>query len=85
MKSTATNRILSMVKDAAPRPTLAARGRLLSIEQLQQILPPKNGKPRTRWWFNHSFLRDKRVRMGRDSAWWESDVLEYLDSTVVGA
>jgi hypothetical protein len=77
----ATNRVLSMVKDA-PRPRLADRGRLLGIDELQKILPPYKGEPRTRWWFNHSFLPEKRVRIGRDSAWWEMDVLAYLDGTM---
>lgn len=75
----ASRAIVSLVKDA-PRPRLVDRGRLLSIEALQEILPYRKGKPRTRWWFNHDFLPEKRVRIGRDSAWWECDVLEYLDS-----
>lgn len=64
----------------APKKTLAERGRLLGIAELQELLPAYQGKPRTRWWFNHSFMPEKRVRIGRDSGWWESDVLEYLDS-----
>lgn len=75
--------LVSIVKNA-PRRTLAERGRLLGIEELQGILPPYQGKPRTRWWFNHSFLPEKRVKIGRDSAWWEADVLEELDRMTGG-
>lgn len=64
----------------APKKTLAERGRLLGIEELQQLLPKHRGEVRSRWWFNHSFLPEKRVKVGRDSSWWESDVLEYLDA-----
>lgn len=84
MSRAAENQVLALVKKA-PRPTLAARGRLLGIDELQTILPPYKGKPRTRWFFNHSFLPEKRVRIGRDSAWWESDVIDYLDSTMEAA
>lgn len=71
--------VMQLVKQA-PRKSLAERGRLMGIEELQQLLPPYQGKPRTRWWLNHSFLPEKRVKIGRDSGWWECDVLEYLDA-----
>lgn len=84
MSAVAERRSLVSIVKGAPRRTLAERGRLLGIEELQQLLPPYQGKPRTRWWFTHSFLPAKRVKIGRDSGWWEADVLEELDRMTGG-
>lgn len=83
MPATKSRPLVSIVKDA-PRPRLADRGRLVGIDELQTILPPYKGKPRSRWWFGHSFLPAKRIKIGRDSAWWENDVLEAIDRGDLG-
>lgn len=53
-------------------------GRAMSVEDIQAILPQVNGKPRTRWYVNHSFLPEKKQKDGRVSFWWERDVFEHL-------
>ena len=74
----AARSLVAIVKDA-PRPKLADRGRLMGIEELQELLPPHRGQKRTRWWFNHAFMPEKAVKVGRTSCWWECDVVAWLD------
>lgn len=59
----------------APRPTLEARGRLLFADDIVALLRGH----KSRWYVNHNFLPAKKVKIGRDNAWWECDVLEAID------
>jgi hypothetical protein len=77
--STTTRPLMELVKDA-PRPTLAAGNRLVGVEEIQELLPPWKGRPRTRWWVNHCFLPGKKVKVGRANGWRERDILEAIET-----
>ena len=68
-------------KPAPPPPPLAERGRMLSADDVVQLLPRKaNGQPsKSRYWVMTQFLPEKRRKLGRTVYWWESEVVAALD------
>jgi hypothetical protein len=34
---------------------------------------------KSHWWVTHHVAPEKKIRLGRDTAWWERDVYEWLD------
>lgn len=67
--------LLAIVRNA-PRPMLAQRGQLLSVDDIVELF---HGM-KTRHWVNHSFLPSKKVKVGRSNAWWECDVIAAIDN-----
>lgn len=65
--------LLALVQDA-PRPSLEARGRMLFVRDVLELFPTKS-----RWWVNHRFLPSKKKKVGRDSFWYEADVVAAID------
>lgn len=66
--------LLAIVKDAQ-RPTLQQRGRLLFANDIADLFQGR----KSRWWVNNRFLQEKKLKVGRDNAWWEADVLRAID------
>lgn len=71
-------------KPAAPHPPLAERGRMLSVDDVLQLLPRKaTGEPtKSRYWVLTAFLPERKHHLGRTPWWWENEVRDYLDSTL---
>lgn len=67
---------------SAPHPPLAERGRMLSADDVLELLPRKaGGKPsKSRYWVMNQFLPQYRRKLGRTVYWWETDVVRHLDS-----
>lgn len=68
--------------------TLAERGRMLSADDVVALLPKKADgvtPTKSRYWVINHFLVEKRQKLGRTVYWWESDVVEYLDSGAAAA
>lgn len=66
----------------AAHPPLAERGRMLSADDVLQLLPRKaDGSPsKSRYWVLTQFLPEKRHKLGRTPYWWERDLITYLDT-----
>lgn len=71
MKSTAR----LQAERSTPRP-LADRGRMLFVADVVELLKGK----KSAWWVKNKFAPEKKHHLGRDPYWWESDVLEWLDT-----
>lgn len=78
MPRTRTNAVGSI----APHPPLAERGRMLSADDVLQLLPRKaDGSPsKSRYWVLTQFLPERKHHLGRTPYWWESDVIRFLDT-----
>jgi hypothetical protein len=63
-------------------PPLAERGRMLSADDVLQLLPRKaDGTPsKSRYWVLTQFLPESRHKLGRTVYWWESEILKHLDA-----
>ena len=61
--------------DDVPTPP-AERGRLMYTEDVRVEI--FRGK-KSHWWVTHNVAPEKKIRLGRDTAWWERDVYEWLD------
>jgi hypothetical protein len=70
--------LLAVVKPTTPR-TLAERGRVYYAEDVIELLA-SSGRTVTRWWCNHHFAPEHCFKVGRANAWWEADVLAWLDN-----
>jgi len=58
----------------AAQPSVAQRGRMLTLDHILALLPEK----RSRWWARTKFLPTKRAKLGKMIYWWEADVREVL-------
>lgn len=78
-KTTQRNRV------PVAHPPLAERGRMLSIDDVHQLLPRRaDGTPaKSRYWVQTEFLPEYRRKLGRTVYWWESDVVKALDAVAV--
>lgn len=56
---------------------LPNRGRLLYVEDVRTEI--FRGK-KTAWWVRHNVAPDKKIKIGRDCAWYEADVYTWLES-----
>jgi hypothetical protein len=70
--------LVSLVRAAEPRP-LKERGRVFYAEDVIALLA-SHGRIVSRWWVNHKFAPDLAFEVGRANAWWEVDVLAWLDA-----
>ncbi len=70
--------LVSLVAPKTPR-TLEQRGRVFYAEDVIDLLASK-GRLVSRWWVNHAFAPEQCFKVGRANAWWEADVLEWLDA-----
>jgi hypothetical protein len=65
------------VKDSSalalvPSPPVA-RGRLLTVGEIQRLVPGKS-----RWWATQRFCPEHKVKIGRDCYWYEMDAQEWI-------
>ena len=67
-------RLADIDTPAQPPPN---RGRLLYVDDVRTEI--FRGK-KTAWWVRHNVAPDKKIRIGRDCAWYESDVYAWLES-----
>jgi hypothetical protein len=66
-------RVLELVTPPAPAP----RGRLLFVEDVRTEI--FRGR-KSAWWVRHNLAPDKKLKIGRDCAWYEHDVYAWLES-----
>lgn len=84
---TRPNAILALVEGSASASKIAPpqnKGRLLFVEDVQELLPKRNGKPVSRWVCNNSIAPEYAMKIGRAKAWWEADLYRWLDEQRVG-
>jgi hypothetical protein len=55
--------------------TPGARGRLLTVPAVMELLPGKS-----RWWTTQKFCPERRLKIGRDCYWYELDAWEWIDA-----
>ena len=70
-----------MTPKIVPQPERLAspgRGRLLSVADIQQILPHDRGRPVSAQWIRKNVAPQQRIPVGRSVAWWEQDVIDWL-------
>lgn len=53
-----------------------SRGRLLYVPDARALL----GNRKSAWWIKRNFAPQFRFKIGRDSVWYESDALSWLDA-----
>jgi hypothetical protein len=66
-------RVLELV---AP-PAAAPRGRLLFVEDV--CAEVFRGR-KSAWWVRHNLAPEKKLKIGRDCAWYEQDVYAWLET-----
>jgi predicted DNA-binding transcriptional regulator AlpA len=71
--SRATGKPASTDIPFAPPPN---RGRLLYVEDVRTEI--FRGR-KTAWWVRHNVAPDKKIKIGRDCAWYEADVYAWLE------
>lgn len=80
-QSTPRRAAIALVPGDQPRSPvpLPPKGRLLGVEDIQELLPKRGGKPVSRWWVTHHFAPHLKHKTGRDVWWWELEVFEFLE------
>ena len=67
---------LALMEPTKPIPAPPARGRLLFVPDVVELL----GRRKSAWWIRHRFAPELRMKVGRDVAWYEADAHTWLDS-----
>jgi predicted DNA-binding transcriptional regulator AlpA len=73
-------RALDLVVDVPPPPP--NRGRLLYVEDIAAEV--FRGR-KSAWWVRHNVAPDRKIKIGRDCAWYEADVYAWLERQRVTA
>ena len=68
-----------VTRDTAP--PAQSRGRLLYVEDLETDI--FRGR-KSAWWIRHNVAPDRKIKIGRDCAWYEQDVYAWLESQRAG-
>ena len=53
------------------------RGRLLYVDD---VVTDVFRERKSAWWVRHNVAPDRKIKIGRDCAWYEADVYAWLDS-----
>lgn len=70
---------MRLMAPSTPAPAPVDRGRMLTADDVREILPPmKGGKKLSRKTIITSFLPEKRRKIGRLVFWFERDIDAYL-------
>lgn len=74
---TKRTRVIELVMPAPPGP----RGRLLYVDDVQRDI--FRGK-KSAWWVRHKVAPDRKLKIGRDCAWYEQDLYAWLETLRAG-
>jgi len=74
--------LLKLVEKNVQSVSLAERGKLMSVEDIQKIYGKDDAGNyrKSRWWITHKFAQESKIKDGRDVYWWEKDVVAYFDA-----